>query len=222
MLGPRPLGRAERLRDVAEGVEDRLRPATRLVRGGELRDPGRRRVVADREAARDRGGLRDEGRDDVHVRVDRVGGVPAGGEQRLVVGGAALEPSALYCGAQKAWSFGSFQITTSCDLRVDRDQVGDVAAELLARLVGARRVLGAAVERDDDPQPGDLADDPVDRVLEVRGHLRLARVPLARDPDRLQPEHARVRGGLLRDCPRRANPRRRRRSFPGPASAVAA
>ena len=201
MLGPRPLRRAERLRDVAEGVEDRLRPATRLVGGGELRDPGRRRVVADREAARDCGGLRDEGGDDVHVGVDRVGSVPARGEQRLVVGGSGARAVGVVLRRPEGLVVRIVPDHDVLDLRVDRDHVGHVATELPARLVCARRVLGAAVERDDDPQPGDLADDPVDRVLEVRRHLRLARMPLARDADRLQPERPRVRGGLLRAAP---------------------
>ena len=78
MHRPRRLGRALRVDVVAEGVEDRPRPAGRAVRGAHTQQERGRILVR-------RGGV-----DHVHARAERVQAVPAAREERLVGLGTGL------------------------------------------------------------------------------------------------------------------------------------
>ena len=186
------------MRDVPEGVEDRLRAAARAVGGGELGDPGRGRVPGKRERTGDRRALRDGQRDDVHAARARRAPRPSTGREapRSRPARRSSRPGS-NCGAQNEPSFGSFQITTSSICGLSSHDIGDVAAVLAACGVGPRRVRRLAVHADDDAEPAGVELELVEQALVLGRDRGLARVPLQGDPDRAQSEPAGDRCGVL-------------------------
>ena len=151
VLRPGALGRSDRVRDVAEGVEDRLRPPARLVGLRHLGDPCAGSVVAEREGTGCGRRLGDCERDDVCVGANSVRGVPALGQQRLVVGGRGALAARGELRAPERVVVRVVPDDDVLDLAVASEQVGHETAVLRASLRRSRHVGGRAVHADDDP-----------------------------------------------------------------------
>ena len=132
---------------------------------------------------------------------NRVGGVVAGREQRLVGGRREARPVGRELRVPERPVVRVVPDRHVVDLRVVAEQVGDEGAVLGAGAVGERRVVGGAVDADHDADAERVEHEPLQRRLVRGGHLRLAGLPLQRDPDGLQADRACDRRRLLRAAP---------------------
>ena len=175
------LARVERVGVVANGVEERTRPATRAVRRRDSRDEPDRIV-----ARRCRG-------DDVHACDGAMQDVPAAGEQR----GVALRSSRAR--PPERVGVGLVPDHDVSDLVVPDEHVANEAAVVLARSRRRRRSVRPSVDAEDDAGAESLRRENAPQLVVVPcGQVPAPRPPRERHAHGVEPERPDGREDRLR------------------------